>query len=160
RTLLQKISPVYIALWLLAVAGATAPSVTSERERDTWTSVVATPLSGFEILTAKWFGALWRLRWFLYLFGFLWTAGLAVGAIEPLGFLAGILALATLTWFAGALGLRNSIRASSTGKAFLMTLSTLLGLNVIYLFFGGSALSDWDFWAIACTPFTATSMLL
>jgi hypothetical protein len=160
RELLQQISPIYIALWLLAVAGATASSVTSERERDTWTSVVSAPLSGFEILGAKLAGALWRLRWFLWLFCAVWAAGLAVGALDPLGLVAGFVALCAFTGFAGALGLRNSLCASSTGKAFMKTIGTLFALNVVYLLFAGEALSHWNFWTLACTPFTATRLLL
>ena len=43
----------YTAFWLLAVAGASASSVTLEREEDTWVSLTSTPLSGWQILRAK-----------------------------------------------------------------------------------------------------------
>ena len=33
----------YVGFWLLAVAGASASSVTIEREKDTWVSLTATP---------------------------------------------------------------------------------------------------------------------
>ena len=52
----------YAAFWLLAVAGASASSVTIERERDTWVSLTATPLTGWEFVRGKLVGAMWNQR--------------------------------------------------------------------------------------------------
>ena len=54
----------YVAIWLLAVAGASSSSVAVEREEDTWISLTSTPLTGWEIVRGKAFGALWAQRGF------------------------------------------------------------------------------------------------
>ena len=62
----------YVGFWLLAVAGASASSVTIEREKDTWVSLTATPLTGWEILRGKVMGAIWNQRGFAAVLVFLW----------------------------------------------------------------------------------------
>ena len=62
----------YVGFWLLAVAGASASSVTIEREKDTWVSLTATPLTGWEILHAKVMGAIWNQRGFAAVLVFIW----------------------------------------------------------------------------------------
>ena len=54
--LMQTIRSATIALsvlWMLAVAGSAAGSITSEQEEDTWISLVSTTLTGPEIIRAK-----------------------------------------------------------------------------------------------------------
>ncbi|HEV3122097.1 MAG TPA: ABC transporter permease, partial [Isosphaeraceae bacterium] len=84
---------IYVLL-LLGVAASAATCVTSEREADTWTSLTSTPLSGSEILRAKMLGAVWSMRWLLAVLFFLWTIGLLLGAVHPLGFFFGTIELA------------------------------------------------------------------
>ncbi len=102
---LRQISPVYIGLWLLAVAGASASSLTVEREEDTWISLISTPLRGWEILRGKMIRAVWGLRGFGGLIGVFWIAGLLTGALHPVGFVLGLLLVALLTWGVAALAL-------------------------------------------------------
>src|SRR5262249_31531684 len=104
----------YVAFWLLAVAGASASSVTIEREKDTWISLTATPLTGREILRGKVLGAMWHQRGFAAVLIFLWTLGLITGAAHPLGVLASIAVVSLLTWFVATVGVYSSLRASST----------------------------------------------
>ena len=47
---------------LLLVASRAAGSITSEKERDCWTSLLSTPLEPGEIVWAKIFGSIWSLR--------------------------------------------------------------------------------------------------
>src|SRR5262249_32553389 len=61
---------------LIVVAGAAAEGVAAERARGTWDSLLATPLDGREILTAKMAGAVWKARWGGLLLAGLWSAGL------------------------------------------------------------------------------------
>ena len=51
----------YVLMALLLAASA-ATGITMEREKDTWISLVSTPLEGREILTGKILGAFWRVR--------------------------------------------------------------------------------------------------
>ena len=115
----------YVAIWLLAVAGASASSVTVERDEDTWISLISTPLTGREILRGKVLGALWGQRGFAAVPVGLWTIGLITGTVHPLGFLGALLAFGLVTWMVVAVGVHASIRATSTSKALASTIVTL-----------------------------------
>ena len=121
----------YVAIWLLAVAGASASSVAVEREEDTWTSLTSTPLTGWEILRGKVLGALWAQRGFGAIPLGLWTIGLVTGSVHPLGFLGAVLAFGLVTWMVVAVGIHASLRASSTSKALT---STIVTLAVLYCY--------------------------
>jgi len=131
---LRRISPYYIGLWLLAVAGASASSVTVEREQSTWEGLVSTPMSGFEILRGKMLGAVFGLRGFGGLLGLFWLFGLVTGAVHPFGLLAALAALALLTWFVTALGFYAGLKARSTAQALTRMILLLVVLNGGYLF--------------------------
>jgi ABC-type transport system involved in multi-copper enzyme maturation permease subunit len=130
----------YVALWLLAVTGASAASVTIEREKDTWVSLTATPLTGREILRGKVLGAMWHQRGFAAVLVFLWALGLLTGAVSPLGILASVAVVTLLTWLVATVGVYSSLRASSTTRAMTSALTTLAILN------GYPFLLLWFFW--------------
>jgi ABC-type transport system involved in multi-copper enzyme maturation permease subunit len=130
---LTQISPLYIGLWLLAVAGASASGVTFEREQDTWDSLISTPLTGWEILRGKAVGVIWGLRGFGGLLSLIWLVGLAAGAVHPIGLLLGLLVVSLLTWFVVALGTYTSLTARTTSQALTFTLAGLLFLNIGYM---------------------------
>ena len=89
-----------------------------ERERGTWLGLIATPLSGWEILRAKMLGpVLSRLGGALTPIA-LWTVGLMAGAVHPLGFLAAVTGLAVFAWFGSALGVTLM---AMFGLVFLVT---------------------------------------
>jgi ABC-type transport system involved in multi-copper enzyme maturation permease subunit len=129
---LKSVTPLYVALWLLAVAGASASAVTIERDQDTWDGLIATPLGGWEIIRAKAVGAIWGLRGFGALLSLFWLVGLAAGAVHPLGMLLALLVVSVLTAFVVALGILASLTARTTGRALTITIATLLFLNVGY----------------------------
>jgi len=126
---LRLISPVYIGLWLLAVAGASASSLGVERDEDTWVSLTSTPLSGWEILRGKMVGAVWGLRGFGGLLLSVWGGGLLIGALHPLGLVFGLLMVALFTWGVAALGTYTSLKARSTSRALSTTLVILILIN-------------------------------
>ena len=125
---LRVASAWYVAIWLLAVAGASASSVAVEREEDTWTSLTSTPLTGWEILRGKVLGAVWAQRGFAAIPLGLWTIGLLIGSVHPLGFLGAVLAFGLVTWMVVAVGVHASLRASTTSKALTSTIVTLFVL--------------------------------
>jgi hypothetical protein len=163
---LRYITPLYLTLWLLAVAGAAASSMTFEREQDTWDSVVSTPLSGWEILRGKSVGVLWGLRGFGALLSLFWIVGVAAGGIHPLGLLLALLVVAILTWFVIALGTRASLIGKKTSRALTSTIAILLLLNVGYLvvlYPIALAERDPEFFThsiLGCTPVIASYSLL
>jgi ABC-type Na+ efflux pump permease subunit len=122
---LRVFSAWYVAIWLLAVAGASASSVTVEREEDTWISLISTPLTGREILRGKVLGALWGQRGFAAIPVGLWSIGLVTGTVHPLGFLGALLSFGLVTWMVAAVGVHASIRSTSTSKALASTIATL-----------------------------------
>jgi len=119
----------YVALWLLAIAGTSAASVTIEREKDAWISLTATPLTGREILRGKLLGAMWNQRGFAAVLILVWGLGLFTRAVHPLGILASIALVVILTWFVATVGVYASLRASSTSRALTSTLTILACVN-------------------------------
>jgi hypothetical protein len=154
----------YVAFWLLAVAGASASSVAIERERDTWVSLTATPLTGREILRGKVLGALWHQRGFAVVLVFLWALGLVTGAVHPLGLLASIALVALLTWFVATLGVYCSLRASNTSRALGVTLLVLAFFNgypvIVFLWFLRSINWSSSFSVLGAMPSLAAEAMI
>ncbi|MBX6315248.1 MAG: ABC transporter permease subunit [Isosphaeraceae bacterium] len=124
------------ALGALLMLGATATAsagLTAEREGDTWISLLATPLTGWEILRAKMIGPIWIMRGALGVLGALWLVGLASGALHPLGVLLAAVELVVFLWFGVASGTRLSLTARSTWRAQSLALALLLLANGGYL---------------------------
>ena len=59
---LRQFSAIFVMLYVVMVAGTAAMSVVVEQERDTWQSLIATSLTGWDILRAKMLAAIWRAR--------------------------------------------------------------------------------------------------
>ena len=120
-------------LWMLSIAGSAAGSITSEQEEDTWISLVSTILTGPQIIRAKIFGAIWRNRVpAFFMIGF-WLVGMALGALHPLGFLAGLIELIVFGWFVAAVGTFFSLRAKNTTRALAWTFVVLFFVSGGYL---------------------------
>ncbi|OWK36231.1 ABC transporter permease [Fimbriiglobus ruber] len=71
---------------LLAMLGAAlrgAGVVSSERDKDTWVSLMSTPLSAWEMLRGKWLGCVLGLRPLYFALVVAWALALAVGAVDP-----------------------------------------------------------------------------
>ncbi len=119
---------------LLLLAARAAGLVTSEKERDCWMSLLATPLSGREIMTGKMWGNLYGIRWPLLVLASAWTLGLLS---EP-GFIIAVVAMAgtflLLAWYVTNLGLYFSLRSQTTLRAMGATLGTLVFTAGGYLF--------------------------
>ena len=118
---------------LLITAGLAAATVTNERVRETWQSLIATPLSGREILRAKMLGTAWKVRWGPFLLFALWLLGLLLGCIHPVGFLAAIALLGAAMWFTITLGTYLSLRSHDSRQASSRTLVPVLLLSVSFL---------------------------
>jgi hypothetical protein len=114
---LRQFSAFWAWGYVLELYGAAVEGVKRERERGTWLGLIATPLSGWEILRAKMLGpVLSRLRGTFILIA-LWTVGLMAGAVHPLGFLAAVTGLAAVAWFCSALGVSRSLREGGMKRA-------------------------------------------
>lgn len=98
---------VFLAIGIMANAAA---GVETERQRETWLSLLATPLGAWEIVRAKMLGPVLRSRSCFGLLLALWTLGLLAGSVHPLGFLAAVVCVATIAWFSTACGVAQVIR--------------------------------------------------
>jgi hypothetical protein len=118
----------------LLLAASAATGITMEREKDTWISLMATPLEGREILTGKILGAFWRVRGILIALFLVWLTGLICGALHPLGFFSAVVATSLYSLFAVLLGTSLSLRFKSSARSIAVTIAVLMFLNVGYLF--------------------------
>ena len=111
---------------ILAAAIGGANSMTSEREDDTWISLVSTPLEDIDIVLPKMIGVLWKLRWGILLIAFEWMMGVICGGIHPLGVIFQAVELATFLTFATALGTYFSTTSKSSWRAQSTTIGVLM----------------------------------
>jgi len=128
---LRMATGIFDALYVLIVAGAAAECLVEERERDTWLGLIATPLTGREILRAKMLGAIWRTRGLATLMLALWTVGLLAGAVHPLGFLAALAGLVASAWLLAAAGISSSLRSRDRNQATTRVLLPVLLLGCL-----------------------------
>lgn len=119
--------------WLLGTAITAAAAIASEREDDTWLSLIATDLTGREIVRAKMLGSILRFRWMGVMLLIVWIIGMLGGAIHPLSFVIATLELAIFLAFAAALGVRVSLTSSSTSRSLAITLAVFGTMNGGYL---------------------------
>jgi ABC-2 family transporter protein len=113
-------------IWLLWLSSQTAAGICSEREQDTWISLLATPLDGAEILRGKMLGPLRATAPFGVALGALWIIGCAAGAVHPLGLLNVVVVVLIMAWFTTSLGTFISLRSQRTWKARLWTQGILI----------------------------------
>ncbi len=87
--------------------------LSNERARETWLGLLATSLTGADILRAKALTALWRMKGVATVTVILWGVGVLAGAIHPLGFLYALLAVTAWSTFFMALGAQTALRSET-----------------------------------------------
>jgi ABC-2 family transporter protein len=111
---------------VLALASTSCEVLTRERAKETWTSLLATPMTGHEIVRAAILATAWRLREFLTILLVLWTLGLIAGAIHPLGYLVSLLVLAASSWLLATWGIRAALQVMDQSRALSLSLNVAL----------------------------------
>ncbi len=133
----QEIANLYIR-WIgslvalliyIGIATRACNSVTSERDRNTLESLLATPLEVPEILFAKWCGSLYGVRFLLGVLSVIWLAGLVSGGLHWLAIFSTILVVTVLACFCASLGLYLGIRIRNAIIAQISTIVIILGLG-------------------------------
>ncbi|MGE3819100.1 MAG: ABC transporter permease subunit [Isosphaeraceae bacterium] len=116
-------------VYLLGVASDAAASLTAEREKDTWVSLVTTPLTGTEIVRAKFLSAIWGIRHTVVAFVGLVVVGMIAGSVHPLATPLLLAEFTAFSAFAAALGVWVSLRSRSTTRALGFTTLILVAVN-------------------------------
>lgn len=129
QELIAVLTTVMGSLYLLVLAARSSTSVTIEKERQSWETLVSTPLSGWDIVIGKILGNIYALRWLLVLMCILW--GMAV-ALRPLALVSAILMMTTIAlvcpFFVGmGLFLSLSCRTSTRAMCWSMLVSLFVG---------------------------------
>ena len=121
---------------LLLLASRAAGSITSEKERQCWDSLLGTPLEPREIISAKILGSLWAVRGVLLMLTIVWLPAVILmpSFLVAVAFLLGTLLIVAL--FIASLGVWMSLRSKSSTRAMSMTLGTCIFLGGGYLFCG------------------------
>ncbi len=131
---LRQATLIFDVVYIFLVAGYAVEGLAKERERETWLGLIATPLTGREILRAKMLGSIWKARWLALVMMALWLVGLLVGAVHPVGFLMATAGLVVSCWFLSALGVSVSLwsrdRNQATGRA-IVPVALCVGLGLL-----------------------------
>lgn len=132
-----------VCVTMLIVSARAAMSVTGEHERDTWLSLISTPVTAHEVVLSKVMGSLYSVRMIGVYLGGLWF--LAVirhpQAIVSLGIHSFTTLLVAL--FCGNVGVFFSLASRTSMRAMAGTLGVIVFLGGFYL--------------CCCTPFAAMS---
>ena len=127
------------SLMLIAVAVRAAGSISGERDKQTFSDLLTTPLDSDAILFAKWLGSMLSVRWAWLWLCLVWmTAGL-VTALNPVAVPIMIVAWFAYAAFLACLGLWFSMVCRTTVRAIVWTLFSgaafFLGHWLIWLLF-------------------------
>lgn len=144
---------------LLLLAARGAGLISQEKERDTWVTLLSTPLTGREIVVGKLCGNLYHAKWMLAILILSWLLGifLAPTVIAPAvatGFMFCLMAI-----FTTCLGLLCSLKSPTTLRAMGQTLGILIFCGGGYLFccctvmVGSGGGDAWALFLAPCIPF-------
>jgi ABC-type Na+ efflux pump permease subunit len=126
---LRHVTTVLVFLLLLGLPGTVSEAIVGERARETWDSLIATPLSARDILQSKMLATLWRMRLILAVLLGHWMIGLVAGAIHPIGFLASVLVFGALIWLTLTFGIFISVGAKDLAVTTGPTMALLFFLT-------------------------------
>ncbi len=118
---------------LLLLTSRAAGSITSEKERDCWVSLISTPLEAGQIVKAKIMGSLWSLRGLVPFLAVVWLPALLLRPSYFWGIAFTLLDLGILAAFTATLGVYCSLRSKSTLRAMAAALGIAIVLGGGYL---------------------------
>jgi ABC-type transport system involved in multi-copper enzyme maturation permease subunit len=128
-------------LLLLAVAVRASSCVSIERDRQTFDSLLTTPLDSDTILAGKWLGAIFSVRRGWLWLGVLWGIGLLTGGLHPLALVLMVGSWFVYAAFLAGLGTWFSTVSRTTLRATTWTLVCTVG----------AAFGHWLVW-MCCIP--------
>jgi ABC-type transport system involved in multi-copper enzyme maturation permease subunit len=126
----RAIGTIMACLTLLAVAIRAAYSIRTERDRETFDSLLTSPLSSEEILYGKWLGSILSVRWMVGLLTFVWGLGVVTGGLHILAAPLLVVAWCVYASAMASVGLWFSLVSRTSARAVLYTILALVGLSV------------------------------
>ena len=140
NTALRQFSTFLGVLLIVSTFANGVESIERERRQDTWAGLIATPLTGWEILRGKMCGAVWNTREVsLILIGSL-DRRARRGAVHPLGFVASLIWLGATVTLYSALGVamgRCHQAPNALGLGPFVPIQFLLGIGMVILAVAG-----------------------
>jgi ABC-type transport system involved in multi-copper enzyme maturation permease subunit len=134
---LRYVTSLITLVLTLIIAVSATEAITWEQRKETWNSLLATPMSARAILRSALLSTVWRIRQPIALLAVLWLIGLLAGAIHPLGYPLAMLNLAASVWFFAVCGVLASVRArgrdAAAGYSFILVFVMLLFLALPFL---------------------------
>lgn len=119
---------------LLLLAARASGLMTSEKESDCWLSLIATSLTGKEIIRGKMWGNFYSMRWPFLLLVSNWVIGVLLAPSYLLAALATLATFLLMAFYVTNLGLLFSLKSQTTMRAMGATLGTLLFTGGGYMF--------------------------
>lgn len=135
-------SPAFLVSILiqLAVGLRAAVTISSEREQGTWDALLASPLTGREILWGKLWGSLYSLRYVLVAILFSWGVSVALGAMNWKILVTCVGMTIVVSAFTAAVGVRASLSSATATRAMSVTVGSWLATGLALSALAGLAL--------------------
>ncbi|HYV35423.1 MAG TPA: ABC transporter permease subunit, partial [Gemmataceae bacterium] len=134
----------YLTLFAIGVRAST--SITTEREKQTFDTLLTTPMDSGSILSAKWIGSLLGVRFGILWLLMIWAIGIVTGGLHLVSLLFAVVAWTIYAAFAATLGLWFSVTSKSSLRATVWTIAMLIITGA----------GHWLIWA-CCGPMLAFS---
>jgi ABC-type transport system involved in multi-copper enzyme maturation permease subunit len=125
----RGVGTIVACLTLLGVAVRASSSISGERDRQTFDSLLTTPLDSDEILYGKWLGSIASVRWGWLWLGLIWGLGVVTGGLHVLAVPLLATAWVVFASFLSNLGLYFSTICRTTLRATITTLGVTLGVT-------------------------------
>src|SRR5207302_1684996 len=125
----RVVGAITACLTLLGVAVNAAYSIRLERERETFDSILISPLTSEEILYGKWLGAILSVRWLLACLGLIWGLGVLGGGLNPLAVPPLVLAWCVYAAAMASIGLWFSLVSRTSMRAVLYAVLAAVSLS-------------------------------
>jgi ABC-type transport system involved in multi-copper enzyme maturation permease subunit len=130
NVVLRLINTAGVGFVYLMVAMRAASTIGTERDRDTWVALLATPMGADEILKAKLLGSMKPLFALIAALGPFWIAAVFLDALSILAIPVMLLAILIYGVFVASIGLHHSLARPTTAGAIGST------IGLVSLFFG------------------------
>jgi ABC-type transport system involved in multi-copper enzyme maturation permease subunit len=118
------------SLTLLAVAVRASTSISTERDKQTFDTLLSTPVDSTSILYAKWVGSLFSARFGVVWLALTWAVGIVTGGLHFVALPFVIAAWVIYAAFVATLGLWFSMRCRSSLRATVLTILSTIALSI------------------------------